>query len=59
VLHLQGQTTNDQDAEAVRHLQQDVVLLNILSQAVPNRWLEEAQGRVQAGAQTQEAGLQH
>jgi len=38
----------------VRRLQQDV----ILSQAVPNRRLKKAQGRVQAGAETQEAGLQ-
>jgi len=43
-----------EDAETVRRLQQDV----ILPQAVPNRRLEEAQGRVQAGAETQEAGLQ-
>ena len=35
-------------------LQQDVVL----SQAVPNRRLEEAQGRVQKSTQTQEIGLQ-
>ena len=45
---------NDEDAETVRRLQQNVVL----PQAVPNRRLEEAQGRVQTGAQTQEAGLQ-
>jgi len=38
----------------MRRLQQDVVL----PQAVPDRRLEEAQGRVQAGSQTQEAGLQ-
>ena len=38
----------------MRRLQQDVVL----SQAVPNRRLEKAQGRVQTSAETQEAGLQ-
>jgi len=38
----------------LRLLQQDVVL----SQAMPDRRLEEAQGRVQAGEETQEAGLQ-
>jgi len=54
LLHLQGQTTPDEDAETVRGLQQDVVL----PQAVPNRRLAETQGCVQASEETQEIGLQ-
>ena len=38
LLHLQGQTKTDEDAETVRRLQQDV----LLQQAVPDRRREEA-----------------
>jgi len=51
---MQGQTTPDADAETVRRLQKDI----LLQQAVPNRRLKEAQGRVQKSTQTQEEGLQ-